>query len=1050
MVNPVDRCAACVGHQPTSRPRLARLLNPLAFGLAACPAFAGTNSSLVLRFENSATGLAVAPDRVEARSATTGEVIARSVVEGLAERALWLPGLPPGKHELRVESPGYFPFSAALVVEDGVQGPASIVLDPLAPPPQFEPARLATRHRAGAMLLAGFVSDAELGAPLTGVEVLAGASGLRTTTDGTGYFELSVPAPAGGTLEGGSLFFTLAGYRALEQSHLELWPGGDWLLQVRLKRGAGTEVSDCRALRRRVGETATPTADAGAPLPARKQPKSEPPPPVRVPRTIRVLKSDGSGVDYVSLETYTKRVLPSEWVASWASFTGGSNSLKAGAVAIRTFGAGYVSTPQMAHYDVCATTSCQVYNPTANNTSANQAVDQTAGYLMLPPGATRIGYKHTEYSAENNALGLTCGDGFTGNSGGCITDAVCGGEARYGHGRGLCQWGSAKWATGLKFPGNSFPLNGSTTNGQPRQDWMWILSHYFPALELVQGTPLVPGDFVQVFGTSSLPVRECPGGTITNGNACALLATKASGATGTLLAGPVQVTSDGFGYTWYRVQWNDATSTLGWSPENWLERATPPAVTPPVLLPLTNRVVTEGQLLTFTASALAPTTMEMPITDFEPFASDTANGTVLFRAPTYSGSTSGLLSNSPSVSQVTGTFPSGLAGSRALRVSWHWNTSAYPWLRLTTASAANLPSPVVDLRRRLEFDLHTDRALRVGLGLRETVLASGTPIGSDGSGSGGIEWAGVTNAVGGQPQCVRRVAPGAWTRVNFDLPVEPVRNFSGGNGTLSTASGLAALEHLAFVPADGAGAYNAYLDNFVVAAPNELTFSLSNAPAGATIDRANGVFTWTPAEGQGPGLYSITVRVTDNNVPPSSDAKTFQVAVNEANQAPTLAAIANRVVHAGTLVIVTNVASDPDLPTNRLSFNLEADAPDGAAVHPDTGVFTWPTDLVAPGSTNAFTVRVTDNGQPPLSTARGFSVAVWPRPHAQATWVVGSTTLTWSALAGTRYRVQYKTALDAPAWTDLPPDVQAAATTATKVDVSTGAQRFYRILVLGW
>jgi len=1034
--------------RPTSRRALALLLTVglASAGLTAC---AATRHPVTLRFEDSLTGRAVVPERVELRSGSTGDLLAPAAGALLGGRAAWSPTLPAGTHTLRVESPGFFPLNASLAVLGEGNLPVTLVLDPVTPPPQLNPAQIESLRRPDAMLLLGFVTDADTGGPLAGVEVLAGESGRRTTTDGEGFFALSVPAPVGGTLDGGSFFFMQPGYRTQERSRVELWAGGDWLWRIRLTRGEGAETFDSRSTRRRAGETPAETAadSAAAPAPLR-QPKSDPPPPVRVPRTIRVLRSDGAGVDYVSLETYTKRVLPSEWVASWASFSGGSNSLKAGAVAIRTFGAGYVSTPQASTYDVCATTSCQVYNPGANNSAANAAVDQTVSFLMLPPGATRIGYKHTEYSAENNALGQTCGDGFTGNAGGCIPDAVCTGEARYGHGRGLCQWGSAKWATGLKFPGNSFPLNGTTTNGQPRQDWVWLLNHYYPALALVQGTPLVPGDSVQVLGTSSLPVRECAGGSISNGNTCALLATKASGATGLILAGPVQVTSDGFGYTWYRVQWQDGAGTLGWSPENWLERTALPTLTPPVLLPLTNRVVVEGQLLTFTASAVAPATTDIPITDFESFASGTANGTVLFRGPTFSGSTSALLSNSPSLSQVTDTFPAGLSGARALRVNWIWNTSANPWLRLTTASSANLPSPVVDLARRLDFDIYTGRAVKLAAGIRETTNAPGTAIGSNGGGAGGIEWVGVTNVVGGQPQCVRTIAPGAWRHVSFDLATEPVRSFSGGDGLLSTASGLASLEHLAFVPADGAGAYDVYLDNLVVSAPKVLTYSLSNAPAGAAIGASSGVFTWTPTEVQGPGRYAITVRVTDNHLPPASDAKTFTVMVTETNQAPVLATISNRIVHVGTVVLVTNNASDADLPTNTLSFSLDPGAPAGAAVNAQNGLFTWPTGEVPPGTTNYFTVRVTDNGQPPLSATRSFSVSVLARPFAQAAAVAGTTTLTWSAIAGTRYRVQFKDTLDAPEWSDLPPEVLASGATAAKSDSTGGAQRFYRIQVL--
>src|SRR5262249_18351838 len=44
---------------------------------------------------------------------------------------------------------------------------------------------------------------------------------------------------------------------------------------------------------------------------------------------------------------------------------------------------------------------------------------------------------------------------------------------------------------------------------------------------------------------------------------------------------------------------------------------------------------------------------------------------------------------------------------------------------------------------------------------------------------------------------------------------------------------------------------------------NTLTFSLVGAPTGASIDSSTGVFTWTPAEEQGPGTYPFAVRVSD-------------------------------------------------------------------------------------------------------------------------------------------------------------------------------------------
>jgi alpha-L-rhamnosidase len=59
-----------------------------------------------------------------------------------------------------------------------------------------------------------------------------------------------------------------------------------------------------------------------------------------------------------------------------------------------------------------------------------------------------------------------------------------------------------------------------------------------------------------------------------------------------------------------------------------------------------------------------------------------------------------------------------------------------------------------------------------------------------------------------------------------------------------------------------------------------LTFSLSNAPAGASINPSSGVFSWVTTNAVVPGANSITVCVTDNSTPPLSDAETFSVFVS--------------------------------------------------------------------------------------------------------------------------------------------------------------------------
>src|SRR5204862_149850 len=117
---------------------------------------------------------------------------------------------------------------------------------------------------------------------------------------------------------------------------------------------------------------------------------------------------------------------------------------------------------------------------------------------------------------------------------------------------------------------------------------------------------------------------------------------------------------------------------------------------------------------------------------------------------------------------------------------------------------------------------------------------------------------------------------------------------------------------------------------------------------------------------QGPGVFPITVRVTDNGTPePCSDFEAIEVTVNAVagNQCPVLAPIGSKTVTQLSLLTFTATATDPDV-GQTLTFSLDAGAPTGAAIDATTGVFTWtPTAAQGPG-VFPITVQVTDNGTP--------------------------------------------------------------------------------------
>ena len=126
-----------------------------------------------------------------------------------------------------------------------------------------------------------------------------------------------------------------------------------------------------------------------------------------------------------------------------------------------------------------------------------------------------------------------------------------------------------------------------------------------------------------------------------------------------------------------------------------------------------------------------------------------------------------------------------------------------------------------------------------------------------------------------------------------------------------------------------------------------------------SINSTNGVITWTPTEAQGPGTNVIITVVTDAGAVPLSATNTFTLVVNEINTAPVLPSQSNRQLVGQQPLVVTNTATDADIPANSVSYQLVG-APAGASI--DThGVIAWtPTVAQVPG-TNVFTTVVTDN-----------------------------------------------------------------------------------------
>ena len=148
-----------------------------------------------------------------------------------------------------------------------------------------------------------------------------------------------------------------------------------------------------------------------------------------------------------------------------------------------------------------------------------------------------------------------------------------------------------------------------------------------------------------------------------------------------------------------------------------------------------------------------------------------------------------------------------------------------------------------------------------------------------------------------------------------------------------------------------------------------LTYSLSTAPSGMTIDPANGLIQWTPTFS---GAVDVDVRVTDTTGRNDRQIYLLSVSAGADDAPPTIDAIPAQTVVAGNPLSVTATGTDPE--GLALRFGLSG-APAGAAINTTTGALSW---TPATSGNTDITVTVSDPGGQSASTT--FPVTILQEP----------------------------------------------------------------------
>lgn len=374
--------------------------------------------------------------------------------------------LSSGRNDLEIHAVGHKSLRTHFEPDFQPVKNVTVWVDPVELPAELVPEVISLKIRPGQALLHGHVFDSETGLPVKGARVRLERAGVKSKTNAQGYFLLYGPVPPTNPTEelpgSDNLTIYLEGFKTYRRANVTIAEGATHFI-IDISRGKGVTVKDdthkLKLSPEQLKNTQTEMPDTGERL--NTQEETVQPPTLPVPTSIRVGSNCPSGrtscttFNVYSLDTYVGTGLDDEWFSSWHV-----ESLKAGAIAYRSYGVWFVYHPISVNYDICNTTSCQASDPSDSSSRVISAANNTTGMIVTDSSGTNPFF--AEYASENN--NNSCPDGFTGSPSAnwpCLSDPVDAGQTFNGHGRGMCQWGTQRWAT------------------NQGKDYQWIVNHYY-------------------------------------------------------------------------------------------------------------------------------------------------------------------------------------------------------------------------------------------------------------------------------------------------------------------------------------------------------------------------------------------------------------------------------------------------------------------------------------------------------------------------------------------------------------------------------------------
>lgn len=232
---------------------------------------------------------------------------------------------------------------------------------------------------------------------------------------------------------------------------------------------------------------------------------------------------------------------------------------------------------------------------------------------------------------------------------------------------------------------------------------------------------------------------------------------------------------------------------------------------------------------------------------------------------------------------------------------------------------------------------------------------------------GTIRWTPTADQLGPQSVVVRALDNlGGWSTQSFSVQVRAVNVPPGISSTPPTEAVATSVYSYPVRATDPDG--------------DPLAFTLTQAPAGMTIDSASGLIQWTPSATQ-VGSQSVSIAVNDGQGGTATQTYTVVVSATALNRPPVITSTPSFSATSGNLYSYPVTALDPE--GAALLFSLQV-APTGMFINPTTGLLQWTPsatqlasqrvivaaiDPAGNAGTQSFLIEVTDANSPPTITS---------------------------------------------------------------------------------